>query len=352
MRQVIMNHNKTNTVLFIGIDTKVFDILRLDKRIELKGVNYISDLLNYRSFNPIDALFKYLYFIHIHNYPLCIKKITLFFLSISIRYSSDLYQHFYQYLRALIDTDIPVIDLDKVIEVKNFVNKHKIEVFVISNWWILPDEIIDLPKYKTVNIHPALLPQYRGSLPTLWSLKNHDQLTAVTFMIINSKIDGGKIIAQHVVPISPIDDAITLEDTCDKTIKKYFIDDLTNYVNGNIELVDQDESKASVTAKYHPYMKIEWSSEKTVDIVNKILLYPHLCPIDKCYTLLGKRKIQFKRAASKRSVNTLKPGSYKINNFMIEIDGIDGVVVAQLFRDISCLESLSLLLKKNKILND
>ncbi|MBP9781861.1 hypothetical protein KBC89_04355 [Candidatus Woesebacteria bacterium] len=346
-----MNNIKTNSVLFIGIDTKVFDILRLDKRIELKGVNFIPDLLNHRTLNPIDSLFRYLYFIHIHNYPLIIQKFVLFFLNLSINYSSDLYRRFYQYLRALIDTDMPVIDLEKETQVKNFVNKNDIGVFVISNWWILPDEVINLPKYKTVNIHPALLPQYRGSLPTLWSLKNHDSITAVTFMIINSKIDGGKIIAQHIVPISPADDAITLEDKCDKIIKKNFINDLINYLEGNIKLMNQDESKASVTAKYHPYMKIDWSNEKTTDIINKVLLYPHLWPLDRCYTMLNQKKIQIKNATSIKSLRMLNPGSYKINKFSVEIEGIDGLVVAQLFRDISFFDSINLLLQKNKFLN-
>lgn len=61
---------------------------------------------------------------------------------------------------------------------------------------IIPQEIIDIPKYGCYNLHAGKLPEYRGISPTFWSMVNNEKFAAVTLHIINTGIDTGRIVFQ------------------------------------------------------------------------------------------------------------------------------------------------------------
>ena len=330
-------------VLFIGIDAKVFDLLKTDSRVELVGTSAVLDFLTYKTSNPIDYLFKWSYFLHSKHKYSGLKSLLFTIGYFFKNYSSDLYKQYYYYLYSIIRNNIPLINIDDPNQLKGFVEKNHVDVFVLSNWWMLPEKIINIPKFKTVNIHPSPLPKYRGSVPTLWSLKNKDKETAVSFMVIDSSMDGGNLIAQHKILIDSKDNAITLEEKCDVVIRENFVTDLINYLDGKITLKTQDEAKASVTAKYFPYLKINWVTETASEIVNKILLYPHLWPPDKCFCNLQNQIIYFKHAyADKASDLLIECGHYYIDKDIVRIRAKDGVVAAKLEKDIDHQDSLKL----------
>jgi methionyl-tRNA formyltransferase len=66
---------------------------------------------------------------------------------------------------------------------------------------ILRDNTIGAAKYGTLNIHPSLLPKYRGPMPVFWTLYHQEATTGVSFQRMNTKIDAGPIVAQFPVPI-------------------------------------------------------------------------------------------------------------------------------------------------------
>lgn len=68
---------------------------------------------------------------------------------------------------------------------------------VVAYGKILPDDMIALPKYGTINVHASLLPKYRGSAPIQWSVLNGDKVTGVTTMYVNPEVDSGDIIYQQ-----------------------------------------------------------------------------------------------------------------------------------------------------------
>lgn len=245
---------------------------------------------------------------------------------------------------ALSKHKVKILDFDQVESTASYLKSTGIEVLVCSNWWIMPDAIIDAPKYKTINIHPSKLPQYRGSVPALWSLKNHDKSTAVSFMVLDAIMDNGAIFAQHPISISEDEDSLSLENKSDSTIRKYLIPDVLNYLQGKLKPVVQDRSKASKTAKYFEYMLIDWKQEKARDIVNKINLYPHLWPPDMCFFIFRDRKISVRRAkfeGGQKSQNTI--GSWQVRRLMLRFYCEDGVVSIRLFRDIKLSDSLFIL---------
>jgi methionyl-tRNA formyltransferase len=70
----------------------------------------------------------------------------------------------------------------------------------------------DIPKIATINAHPSLLPKYRGPNPYFWVIKNREQISGVTFHLMDEGFDTGAILAQEEVKIYPSDTGKTLKE--------------------------------------------------------------------------------------------------------------------------------------------
>ncbi len=91
------------------------------------------------------------------------------------------------------------------------------ELIVVAAYGrILPQEILDYPKYGCINVHSSLLPRYRGAAPIHWAILNGDQETGVTIMHMALALDAGDIITQRTTPIDPDE---TVEDLHDRLAK-------------------------------------------------------------------------------------------------------------------------------------
>jgi methionyl-tRNA formyltransferase len=74
----------------------------------------------------------------------------------------------------------------------------------------IPDEVLELPDYKGVNLHPSLLPRHAGSLSVPWAMFEHDDQTGYTYHYMTNEIDGGPILLQNKIAIEPEDTAYSL----------------------------------------------------------------------------------------------------------------------------------------------
>ena len=75
---------------------------------------------------------------------------------------------------------------------------------------ILPEDILEAPKYGSINVHSSLLPKYRGAAPINWAILNGEETTGVTIMYMAKELDAGDIILQKETPIGPDEDAQAL----------------------------------------------------------------------------------------------------------------------------------------------
>lgn len=75
---------------------------------------------------------------------------------------------------------------------------------------IIPSEILKIPKFGFINVHPSLLPKYRGASPIQFSILEGAKITGVTIMVMDEELDHGPILAQQPVPIKETDTAQTL----------------------------------------------------------------------------------------------------------------------------------------------
>ncbi|MBI3354276.1 MAG: methionyl-tRNA formyltransferase, partial [Nitrospirae bacterium] len=94
----------------------------------------------------------------------------------------------------------------------DIIKKLSPDLIVVSSFnQIIPKSIISIPKLGMINIHPSLLPKYRGATPTVWALLNGEEETGVTaYFIEDEKIDCGRIIKQAKLMIEPSDNDGTL----------------------------------------------------------------------------------------------------------------------------------------------
>lgn len=77
------------------------------------------------------------------------------------------------------------------------------DVFVVASFGkILPEELIYMPKFKTLNVHPSLLPKFRGPSPIQSAILSGEK-TGVTIMRMDKEIDHGPLLAEQVVSITP-----------------------------------------------------------------------------------------------------------------------------------------------------
>src|SRR5436853_6732029 len=87
---------------------------------------------------------------------------------------------------------------------------HADAMVVAGYGQIIPQSIIDLPRYGIINVHASLLPKYRGAAPVQWAIVNGETVTGVTTMRIDAGLDTGDMLLRTETPISPDETAAEL----------------------------------------------------------------------------------------------------------------------------------------------
>ncbi|HLE40029.1 MAG TPA: methionyl-tRNA formyltransferase [Nitrospirota bacterium] len=121
------------------------------------------------------------------------------------------------------------------------------EVIVVAAYGqILPKEILSLPKYRCINIHASLLPQYRGAAPINWAIIRGETRAGITIMQMDEGMDTGGILMQEDIPIDPGDTAGTLTDKLSALGARLIITALPLIEAGTLTPVAQDSSRATL----------------------------------------------------------------------------------------------------------
>jgi methionyl-tRNA formyltransferase len=113
----------------------------------------------------------------------------------------------------------------------------------------ISSEILNLPRYKCINIHASLLPKYRGAAPINWALINGEEETGVASIILREKMDAGEIIMQKSMRIGPDETAGELESRLSILGAEILIDSLKQIETGVAKYTPQDERLATYAPK-------------------------------------------------------------------------------------------------------
>jgi len=160
--------------------------------------------------------------------------------------------------------NIPIIEWPSI-------KKMKPQVGVLASFGkIIHEQILALFPKGILNIHPSLLPKYRGPSPAQAAILNGDKQTGVTIIKMDNEVDHGQIVAQFTEEIQP-------SDTAEKLYSRLFTNGvevlktiLPAYLEGRVDLREQDHSQASWTKKLsRDDGKIDW--QKPADFLERFI---------------------------------------------------------------------------------
>lgn len=147
--------------------------------------------------------------------------------------------------------NIPVYDAEKLDDTfADNLTKLNCDLFVVASYGkIIPAKIIDIPKHKTLNIHPSLLPKYRGASPLQSAVLDDAKDTGITIMRIDEKMDHGPIVAQEKVHIDEWPVYEEFEEMMARVGGKLLAQTIPKWIVGNIKESEQNHDEASYTKK-------------------------------------------------------------------------------------------------------
>ncbi len=135
------------------------------------------------------------------------------------------------------------------------------DIFIIADYGeIISKKILEIPKYGALNIHPSLLPEYRGPSPIQYTLLNGDKETGVTIIKMDEKMDHGDIVDIKKYEINRDETYIDLIEQLAELGAKTLIRLLPKYISKKIKLNEQDHNKATYTKKIEKKNgEIDWN---------------------------------------------------------------------------------------------
>ncbi len=133
-------------------------------------------------------------------------------------------------------------------EVLQKIQKANANIAVLAYFGlILPDKVLNVFSKGIINIHPSLLPKYRGPSPGQTAILNGDKQTGVTIIKLDKEVDHGPILVQETEPILPDDTAETLYERLFTKGARLLTDCIQKYLEGKLQLTDQNHTKTIYT---------------------------------------------------------------------------------------------------------
>ncbi len=148
--------------------------------------------------------------------------------------------------RLAAELGLTVFQPDKIAELEPEIKRLKPDLAVVAAYGqILPQSIIDIPKYGCINVHASLLPKYRGAVPIQAAILNGDEKTGVSIMKMEAGLDIGPVLGQNIVKVRATDTAGSLFNKLVDCGLEIFIPLLKKYVQGEISPEPQDSRQAT-----------------------------------------------------------------------------------------------------------
>lgn len=194
-------------------------------------------------------------------------------------------------------------------QITNLLHEIKPDLLIVAGFGkILSECVINLPKYGSLNIHPSLLPKYRGPAPVPATILAGDKNTGITIIKMTREMDAGPIVGQLKVKISGNESKNHMLGELSKMGAEFLVDLIPYYISGEIKPETQDEAKAT----YMKMIKKDDGEIKKGDsaelIERKIRAYESWPTV---WTYSGNKKIQILsahlNADGKLVIDLLKP---------------------------------------------
>lgn len=207
--------------------------------------------------------------------------------------------------------NIPVMQPEKIGSSESVEQLKKLnpDLFVTCAFGqFLTQEVLDIPRYGTINVHGSLLPKYRGAAPIQWAIINGEEKTGVTTMLTALKLDAGDILMSREIPVDDDMTAGQLHDKMSVLGAELLLETIHALEQNTITPVPQNEAEATYAPRIvRETGKINWEAS-AVSVHN---LVRGTDPWPGAYSYLGGRRIRIwkTKIRDKELISGKKPGT-------------------------------------------
>ena len=214
--------------------------------------------------------------------------------------------------------NIPVFQPVKIRDDYEFLKELEPDIILTMAYGqIIPQAVLDIPKYLPLNLHGSILPKYRGASPIQQAILNGDKSTGITLMEMVDKMDAGRMFYKKEVEIKDDDNYETLSDKLAYLAYEVFDEGIQSVIDGANKGKEQDESLVSFTKKIKAEQSLIDFNDDACSINNKIRA---LNPDPGTYFVFNNVKIKVAKAEVVKLSSDMFPGTiikYDKNDFII-----------------------------------
>lgn len=196
-------------------------------------------------------------------------------------------------------------------------------VVVVAFGQILPKEMLERPRLGCINVHPSLLPMYRGAAPLNWAIIRGETRTGVTIMQMDEGMDSGAILLQEETAIGPCETVGELHDRLAERGAQLLMETIRMIEAGAIRRIPQDHA----TATFAPRLKkedgvIRWET----DIQTIVRLIRGLSPSPCAYTCFDGKILRIFQAVGMDTPSPALPGTLSISGNELLVTAGNGMI--------------------------
>ena len=210
--------------------------------------------------------------------------------------------------RTALAWQLPVVQpvsLKEAGVVEQLAGFHPDAIVVSAFGQILPEKVLALPRFGCLNIHPSLLPRFRGASPVASAILAGDEFTGVSLMVMDEGLDTGPILARAQIPIAASDTTGSLTAKLSWLGARLLLEVLPHWFRGELTPQPQDEAKATycteITKKEG---EIDWH-KPAIDIWRRVRAFN---PWPGCYTIWRGKRFKIIEAVPLAEERTFKVG--------------------------------------------
>lgn len=165
--------------------------------------------------------------------------------------------------RAALRRGLPVMQpasFKEVAVVAQLAGFHPDVIVVAAFGQILPRAVLEVPAYRCLNIHPSLLPEFRGASPVATAILTGSVFTGVSIMLMGSGMDTGPVLARAQIPIAAQDTTGSLTAKLSRISAQLLLDVLPSWLRGELTPQPQDEAKVTYSHRLSKQAgEIDWN---------------------------------------------------------------------------------------------
>lgn len=210
--------------------------------------------------------------------------------------------------RAALAWKLPVVQpvsLKSAEVVAQLAGFHPDVIVVAAFGQILPQSVLDIPGRRCINIHPSLLPRFRGASPVVAAILAGDEFAGVSIMLMDRGLDTGPILARAQIPILSQDTTGSLTAKLSLMAAQLLLEILPRWSRGELTPQPQNEAEAVYSGSISKEEgEIDWHLP-AVDIWRRVRAFQ---PWPGCYTKWQERQLRIIEAVPLPAIKALEAG--------------------------------------------